>query len=75
VLGYAVGDPGRPSTLDSAGHVPRSLVVDEAFGWTDGGPVRRRYSDPIIYEVRHAGDRVTVGPRPVTVLRGPRPGR
>jgi isoamylase len=24
---------------------------------------------------RHAGDRVTVGPRSVTVLRGPRPGR
>ena len=55
VLGYAVGDPGRPSALDSAGHVPRSLVADEAFGWTDGGPVRHRYSDTIIYEVHVKG--------------------
>ena len=31
VLGYAVDDPGAPSALDSAGHMPRSLVVDEQF--------------------------------------------
>jgi isoamylase len=55
LFGYAVDDPDRPSALDSAGHVPRSLVVDEAFGWTDGGPVRRRYSDTIIYEVHVKG--------------------
>lgn len=67
VFGYAVDDPDQPSALDSAGHVPRSIVVDGAFDWTDGGPMRRRYSD--------AGDRVTVGPRSVTVLRSPRPGR
>jgi isoamylase len=62
VLGYAEGNPDAPSTLDSAGHMPRSLVVDGTFAWTDGGPRRRRYSDTIIYEVhvkgftmRHAG--------------------
>ena len=55
VLGYAVGDPDAPSALDSAGHVPRSLVVDGTFGWTDGGPLRRRYSDTIIYEVHVKG--------------------
>ncbi len=55
VFGYAVGDPGQPSALDSAGHVPRGLVADEAFEWTDGGPVRRRYSDTIIYEVHVKG--------------------
>ena len=31
VLGQDVTDPGQPSTLDSSGHVPRSLVVDPAF--------------------------------------------
>jgi isoamylase len=35
--------------------VPRSLVADEAFGWTDGGPVRRRYADTVIYEVHVKG--------------------
>ena len=48
VLGYDVADPDRPSPLDSAGHVPRSLVVDPAFGWSDappaGTPTRTRSS-------------------------------
>jgi len=55
VLGYAVGNPDAPSTLDSAGHMPRSLVVDAPFRWTDGAPRRRRYSDTIIYEVHVKG--------------------
>ncbi len=54
VFGYD-GDLGTASTLDSAGHVPRSLVVDPAFGWSDAGPVRRRYSDTIIYELHVKG--------------------
>jgi isoamylase len=29
VLDYVADDPGTPSALDSAGHMPRSLVVDE----------------------------------------------
>jgi isoamylase len=55
VLGYAVDNPDAPSTLDSAGHMPRSLVVDEKFQWTDGSPLRRRYSDTIIYEMHVKG--------------------
>jgi isoamylase len=55
VYGYAVEDPDAPSALDSAGHVPRSLVVDGTFAWTDGSPRRRRYSDTIIYEVHVKG--------------------
>jgi isoamylase len=55
VLGYATDNPDAPSTLDSAGHMPRSLVVDGTFAWTDGGPRRRRYSDTIIYEVHVKG--------------------
>ena len=44
VFDYDQDQPGAPSSLDSAGHVP--------FG--------------------QAGDKVTVGPRSVSVLRGPR---
>ena len=55
VLGYAVDDPDAPSTLDSAGHVPRSLVVDETFRWGDGARPRRSYADTIIYEVHVKG--------------------
>jgi glycogen operon protein len=31
IYGYTVDDPGTASTLDSAAHVPRSLVVDSCF--------------------------------------------
>ncbi len=55
VLGYAADRPDAPSTLDSAGHMPRSVVVDQEFPWTDGSPLRRRYSDTIIYEVHVKG--------------------
>ena len=41
VLGYAADDPDAPSPLDSAAHVPRSLVVDATFGWSDGARPRR----------------------------------
>ncbi|HEY7594776.1 MAG TPA: glycogen debranching protein GlgX [Actinophytocola sp.] len=54
VLGYAVGDPEAPSTLDSAGHVPRSLVVPAAHDWRHPRP-RRSYPDTIIYEVHVKG--------------------
>jgi len=55
VLGYAAGDPETPSTLDSAGHIPRSLVVDPGFAWTDGRPLRRPYQDTVIYEMHVKG--------------------
>ena len=55
VLGYAADDPDAPSTLDSAGHVPRSLVIDDTFRWSDGARPRRSYADTIIYEVHVKG--------------------
>src|ERR1022692_2221448 len=55
VLGYAAGDPDAPSTLDSAARVPRSLVVDGTFSWSDGAPPRHRYADTVIYEVHVKG--------------------
>jgi glycogen operon protein len=50
VLGYDITDPDRPSTLDSAAHVPRSIVVDPAFGWSDDRP-RHAYADTVLYEI------------------------
>jgi isoamylase len=55
VLGYAADDPGAPSTLDSATHVPRSLVVDDSHQWSGGPRPRHRYSDTVIYEVHAKG--------------------
>jgi isoamylase len=55
VLGYAVGNPDAPSELDSAGHVPRSLVAGETFGRTDGSRPRHGYADTIIYEMHVKG--------------------
>ncbi len=55
VLAYAIGNSGAPSTLDSAGHVPRSLVVDPQFAWAGRRPVSPRYSDTVIYEVHVKG--------------------
>src|SRR4029453_13151223 len=54
-LGHDVADPDRASRLDSAGHVPRSLVVDPAFDWPDSPRPRHRYADTVIYEVHVKG--------------------
>ena len=55
MLGYDADDPDRPSALDSAAHVPRSLVVDPAFDWGDDDRRPRRYADTVIYEVHVKG--------------------
>jgi isoamylase len=55
VLGYVGGNPDTPSDTDSAPDVPRSVVVDPAYGWRDSGPLRRPYADTVIYEVHVKG--------------------
>jgi glycogen operon protein len=55
VLGQDEADPARPSTLDSAGHVQRSLVVDTEFSWQDRERPRYSYSDAVLYEVHVKG--------------------
>src|SRR5215467_14409680 len=55
VLGQNVGDPARPSTLDSAAQVPRSLVTDPEFRWQDGNRIRHHTSDTAVYEVHVKG--------------------
>ncbi|HKE98946.1 MAG TPA: glycogen debranching protein GlgX [Actinomycetes bacterium] len=55
VLGHAVGDPDAASPLDSAGRVPRSLVVDAGFDWSGRPRPRHSYADTILYEVHVKG--------------------
>ncbi len=55
VLGYAVDNPEAPSTLDSAGYVPRSLVVDASFNWNIRPRPAHSYADTIIYEIHVKG--------------------
>ena len=55
VYDYSWDDHDAPSTLDSAGHVPLSLVADAAFDWGSDAPLRRDFADTIIYEVHVKG--------------------
>ncbi len=55
VLAYLPGDPDSFSTLDSAPHVPRSLVVSDVFDWGDDAPPAIPYSDTIVYETHLKG--------------------
>jgi isoamylase len=55
VFGYADGNPDVASTVDSAGSVPRSLVVDTTFAWSDQARPRHDYADTVVYEVHVKG--------------------
>jgi isoamylase len=58
LLGHDPADPAKPSGLDSARNVPRSLVVDlseQAFDWEGDTQPRRPYADTVVYEVHAKG--------------------
>ncbi len=55
VFDYEWGNQDAPSSLDTAGHVPLSLVTDPAFDWGDDAPRQRNYADTIMYEVHVKG--------------------
>jgi isoamylase len=55
VFDYDWADHDAPSSLDSAGHVPLSLVTEPAFDWGDDAPLRRDYADTVIYEAHVKG--------------------
>ena len=55
VFGQDQADPAKPSALDSAGHVQRSLVVDTAFRWQDDKRPWYRYADAVVYEIHVKG--------------------
>jgi glycogen operon protein len=55
VLGHAPGDPARASAIDSADHVPRSLVIDPEFDWRGDRHPDYALADSVIYEVHVKG--------------------
>src|SRR5580658_590366 len=55
VFDYDQDQPGAPSSLDSAGHVPFGLVADGTFDWGDDAKPRTGYADTIIYEAHVKG--------------------
>ena len=59
VLGYSLDDPEQPSQLDSAAHVPRSVVVDNGFKWSDRARPSYSYADSVVYEVHVKGFTMT----------------
>jgi glycogen operon protein len=68
VLGYDVDAPDRPSRLDSAAHVPRSIVIDPAFDWSTSRP-RYSYADTIVYEL-HVKGFTAANPHVPAAVRG-----
>jgi isoamylase len=56
LLGHDPADPGKPSGLDSAPSVPRSLVIsDQAYDWEGDAQPRHPYADTVVYEVHAKG--------------------
>jgi len=55
VFDYSWDDHDAPSPLDSAGHVPLSLVTDGAFDWGGDAPPRRDFADTVLYEIHVKG--------------------
>ncbi|QIK75961.1 glycogen debranching protein GlgX [Nocardioides piscis] len=55
IFGHDLEHPSRPSTIDSAGSMPRSVVVNDTFDWDGDAPIRRRWRDTVIYELHVKG--------------------
>jgi isoamylase len=58
VFGYRIGDPGMDlscSNEDSAGAVPKGIVVDDSFDWEGDALLRVPLHQSIIYEVHVKG--------------------
>jgi glycogen debranching enzyme GlgX len=47
--------PSRRSTVDSAGAMPRSVVVHDEFDWGQDRQLRTRWRDTVIYELHVKG--------------------
>ena len=54
-LAHEIGQPDRPSTLDSAPVMPRSVVTHDGFDWEGDTQLRTRWRDTVIYELHVKG--------------------
>ncbi|MGL5827882.1 MAG: glycogen debranching protein GlgX, partial [Nocardioides sp.] len=55
VLPFDVASPEARSEIDSAAHMPRSVVVHDTFDWADDQPPQTRWADTVIYELHVKG--------------------
>ncbi|MBP2391338.1 glycogen operon protein [Aeromicrobium fastidiosum] len=55
LFGYSFDDPEARNDLDSAGHVPYSLVTNPFFDWANDRLPRTPYNESIIYEAHVKG--------------------
>jgi glycogen debranching enzyme GlgX len=55
LLAHDPAHPQRRSTVDSAPHVPRSVVVHDEFDWDGDTQLRHRWRDTVIYELHVKG--------------------
>jgi len=58
MFGYRLGDPEGDLSFDernNAADVPKSVVIEPAFTWGDDRPLRRPWSDTVIYEMHVRG--------------------
>ena len=69
LYGYKFGSPDERNDADSAPHVPKSVVVNPFFDWTNDRLPRTPYNESVIYETHVRGltiDHPEIPPR----LRG-----
>ncbi|GAB2756783.1 glycogen debranching protein GlgX [Nocardioides salsibiostraticola] len=55
LFGYEFDDPDERNDLDSAGHVPYSLVVSPFFDWANDRAPKTPYNESVIYEAHVKG--------------------
>jgi len=55
LFAYSFDDPDEVNDLDSAGHVPYSLVVSPFFDWSNDRLPRTPYNETVIYEAHVKG--------------------
>jgi isoamylase len=58
MFGYRLGDPEEDLSFDernNASLIPKSVVIEQAFTWGDDRPLRRPWSETVIYEMHVRG--------------------
>jgi isoamylase len=55
VFAYSWDDHDRPNDADSAGHVPKAVVVNPYFDWADERAPRTPYHESVVYEAHVKG--------------------
>jgi isoamylase len=55
LFSYQFGDPDSLNVDDSAGHAPKSVVINPFFDWGVDRPPQRDYADTVIYEAHVKG--------------------